>query len=173
MAGNLVPLRLATLRWSKKWAMFGRFGKPWGSPFGPAESPPLNFITYIYAVYNSLQNNVSSIKFDAVSAFLSQIIVSCRASTIQINLKSRTMSLPYLLNWWIFLNLAPSLILRSFYSPCESASKWWRSLKIRHVRISIDLRLHESITRHNKWAPLLYLHLICQNINFILLSGDD
>ena len=125
---------------NERW--FGRFWKPCGSLFGPAESPPLNFITYIYVVYNSLQNNVSIIKFDAVSAFLSQIIVLCRASTIQIYLKSRIMSLPPLFNW-LKLQISPlPSSFRSYYSSCESAApKWWRNLKTRDTWIRLQPEL--------------------------------
>ena len=62
--------------------------KPCTSSLGAAESSHVNFITYIYSVFISLQNNVSSFKFEKVSAFLSQILARFEAtSTILFTLK--------------------------------------------------------------------------------------
>ena len=46
------------------------------SVFKPAKSPRPYLITHNYSLFKSLQNDVSIIKFDPVSASLSQILAS-------------------------------------------------------------------------------------------------
>ena len=66
-----------SLKMSKWWITNGH--SPCSSVFKTAKLPQPSLITHKYSLLISFHNNVSIIKFDPASAFISQILASCRS----------------------------------------------------------------------------------------------